>query len=143
MEVSGGYAACEGFLRRAVLSYAYVTTDRSSDVVAKSALDFLRHKAALAVEMRMLRRVSLSLTGTLSDRNGSYTHYPVPGDSSVTEIREFDPFFLLDARLSWEKGICRLYVDATNITDTRYCDMGGIPLPGAWVTAGVVLTIGK
>ena len=61
----------------------------------------------------------------------------------MTEIREFDPFFLLDARLSWEKGICRLYVDATNITDTRYCDMGGIPLPGAWVTAGVVLTIGK
>ncbi len=143
VEVSGGYTAAEGFLRRAVFSYAYVTTDRRSDIVAKSALDFLRHKAALAVEVRMLRRVSLSLTGTLSDRNGSYTHYPVAGDSSVTEIREFDPFFLLDARLSWEKGICRLYVDATNITDTRYCDMGGIMLPGAWVTAGVVLTIGK
>ena len=30
-----------------------------------------------------------------------------------------------------------------NVTDTRYCDMGGIPLPGAWVTGGVVLTIGK
>ena len=45
--------------------------------------------------------------------------------------------------MSWEKGVCRLYVDATNITDTRYCDLGGIRLPGAWVTGGVVLTIGR
>ena len=41
-----------------------------------------------------------------------------------------------------EKGACRLYVDATNITDTRYCDIGGIRLPGVWCTGGVVLTIG-
>ena len=36
-----------------------------------------------------------------------------------------------------------LYVDATNITDTRYCDIGGIRLPGFWCTGGVTLTIGK
>ena len=61
----------------------------------------------------------------------------------MTETRDFEPFFLLDARLSWEKGLCRLYVDGSNLTDTSYCDMGGIPLPRAWVTAGIVLTIGR
>lgn len=143
IELSGGYAVSQGFLRRVTLSYAFVTTDRSADIIAKSAMDFLRHKAALAVEVHFLRRVSLALTGSLCDRNGSYTDYPVAGDSSVTEIRDYDPFFLLDGRISWEKGICRLYVDATNITDTRYCDLGGIRLPGAWITGGLVLTIGK
>ena len=62
---------------------------------------------------------------------------------SVSQVRDYEPYFLLDGRLSWEKGVCRLYVDATNITDTRYCDLGGIRLPGAWVTGGVVLTIGR
>ena len=143
VELTGGYASSEGFLRRATLSYAWITTDRSSELIAKSAMDFLRHKAALAVEVRFLRRMSLALTASVAHRNGSYTHYPVSGDASVTETRDFKPYFLLDARLAWEKGICRLYVDGMNVTDTRYCDMGGIPLPGAWVTGGVVLTIGK
>jgi len=143
VEISGGYGSSEGFLRRATLSYAFVTVDRRADLIAKSAMDFLRHKASAAVEVHFLRRMSLALTATVADRNGSYTHYPVAGDPSVTETREFQPFFLLDARLAWEKGRCRLYLDAANITDTRYCDMGGIPLPGVWVTAGAVLTVGR
>lgn len=142
VEFSGGYTASEGFLRRIIMSYGYITTDRKADVIAQSAMDFMKHKAALSVEMRFLRRVTLALTGSVYDRNGAYTHYPVPGDSSVTEVRDYSPYFLLDARLSWERGLCRLYVDATNITDTHYCDLGGIRLPGAWVTGGVTLTFG-
>jgi len=143
IELSGGYTVADGFLRRVTLSYGYITTDRNSDIIAKGAMDYMRHKAALAVEVHFLRRMSLALTASVYDRNGSYTHYPVPGDPSLSEVRDYEPYFLLDGRLQWEKGICRLYVDATNITDSRYCDLGGIPLPGAWVTAGVVLTIGR
>ena len=143
VELTGGYAAAEGFLRRATLSYGYITTDRNTEVVARSAMDFMKHKAALAVEVRFLRRMSLALTASVYDRNGSYTDYPTPGDASVSQVRDYEPYFLLDGRLSWEKGVCRLYVDATNITDTRYCDIGGIRLPGFWCTGGVVLTIGR
>lgn len=143
VELSGGYRSEQGFLRRATLLYAYVTTSQDDRLVTKNAMDYMRHKAALNVEVRFLRRFSLSLTGAVYDRAGNYTYYPVAGDSSVSEIRSFDPYFLLDGRLSWEKGICRLYVDATNITDTDYCEMGGIRRPGAWVTGGIVLTIGR
>ena len=142
-EFTGVCAPTEGFLRRITLSYGYVTTDRNADIIARSAMDFMRHKAALGIEIRFLRRMTLALTGSVYDRNGEYTAYPVPGDSSVTEVRSYDPYFLLDGRLQWEKGWCRLYVDASNITDTRYCDIGGIPLPGFWCTAGVVLTFGR
>ena len=142
LEISGGYTSGTGFLRRVTLSYGYITTDRRTDIVAKSAMDFMRHKAALSVGVHFLRRMSLVLTGSVYDRNGEYTYYPVVGDSSQSEQRSFEPYFLLDGRLQWEKGWCRLYVDATNITDSRYCDMGGIPLPGFWCIAGVTLTFG-
>lgn len=142
-ELSGGYAAEEGFLRRVTLSYGYITNDRNADIIAKSAMDFLRHKATLSVGVHFLRRMSLTLTGSVYDRNGSYTAYPVAGNSSISEIRDYEPYFLLDGRLTWEKGWCRLYVDATNLTDTRYCDIGGLRLPGLWCTGGVVLTFGR
>lgn len=106
-------------------------------------MDFMRHKAALSVGVHFLRRLSLTLTGSVYDRNGSYTAYPVTGNSSITEVRDYKPYFLLDGRLAWEKRWCRLYVDVANLTDTRYCDLGGIPLPGIWCTGGVVLTFGR
>lgn len=143
VELTGGYRSGRGFLRRLTLSYGYITADRNEEVVAKSAMDFMRHKASLSVGVHFLRRMSLTLNGTLYDRNGSYAHYPVAGDSSQSEIRDYAPYFLLDGRLQWEKGWCRLYVDATNITDTRYCDLGGIPLPGFWCVGGVTLTFGR
>ena len=143
VELSGGYSAPGGFLRHVTLSYGYITTDRNSDIIAKGAMDYMRHKASLSAGVHFLRRMSLVLTASVYDRNGSYTHYPVAGDASVSEVRDYEPYFLLDGRLQWEKGVCRLYVDATNITDSRYCDLGGIRLPGAWVTGGVVLTIGR
>lgn len=143
IEITGSYLPEQGFLRRISLSYGYTNTDRNRDIEAQSALDFLRHKAVLSAEVRFLRRCTLSLSGLLGDRNGRYTYYPVAGDSSQYESRDFEPYFLLDGRLSWEKGICRIYVDATNLTDTRYCDLGGIPLPGIWITGGMTLTIGR
>lgn len=143
LELAGGYAASEGFLRRLTLSYACLTTDRDRSIVSKNALDFLRHKAVATAGMQLLRRLSLTLTASYCDRNGRYTAYPVAGDPSVTELRDFDPYLLLDGRLAWEKGVCRLFVDATNLTDTDYCDMGGIPLPGRWLTAGVTVTLGR
>ena len=142
-EIAGTYTLDKGFLRRVSLSYGYISSDRDSRLIAKSAMDYMRHKTVASVETHFFRRMSLTLTGSLYDRNGSYTYYPTANDSSVSEVRDFKPYFQLDGRLQWEKGWCRLYVDATNITDTRYCDMGGIPLPGFWCTGGVVLTFGK
>ncbi len=142
-ELSGGYVAAEGFLRTATLSYGYITTDRNDDIVAKSAMDYMKHKASASVGIHFLRRMSLVVTGSVYDRNGSYTAYPETGNSAKTEIREYKPYFLLDSRLQWEKGICRLYVDATNITGKKYYDLGGIILPGRWFMGGVTLTIGR
>ncbi len=143
VELSGAYSAENGFVRRVTFTYGYTTTDRMADAETKSSMDFMRHKAVLSAEVHFWRRLTFVLTGSVYDRNGSYADYPIPSDSQTSTMRDFKPYFLLDGRLSWEKGICRLYVDATNLTDTRYCDMGGIPLPGRWFTGGLTLTIGK
>ena len=48
---------------------------------------------------------------------------------------------MLDGHLRWEKGIVALHVDLANITDTDYCDFGGLRRPNFWITGGITLTI--
>ncbi len=143
LEFRGGYSSEEGWLRQVTLSYGYVTSDKRTHLITQNSMDYMRHKAALSVAVHFLRNFSWVVTGSVYDRNGDYIYYPVSGDSSTSEIRRYKPYFLLDSRLSWEKGICRLYVDASNLTGQRYCDIGGIPLPREWFTFGAAITIGK
>ena len=150
LEVSGGYTTT-GFLHRISVSYGYIHTSKVDRVITSSALDYMKHKAAATVEFRFLRNCSLTLTGAVYDRNGSYTYYLRNADGSLmldpdgkmmTEVRDFKPYFLLDGRLSWEKKGWKLYFDVMNMTDTRYFDFGGLEMPGVWFSGGIVVTIG-
>lgn len=128
--------SADGFLRRLALSYGYLSQGKQSEGISKYALDYMRHKAAVSAEVRFLRRFSFVLTGSFFDRAGNYA------DREGT-LRDYKPYFLLDGRLAWEKGCFRLYVDATNLTDTAYFDFGGLRMPGCWLSGGVVLTLGR
>ena len=150
IELSGGYTTT-GFLHRISVSYGYIHTSKVDRVITSSALDYMKHKAAATVEFRFLRNCSLTLTGAVYDRNGSYTYYLRNADGSLmldpdgkmmTEVRDFKPYFLLDGRLSWEKKGWKLYFDVMNMTDTRYFDFGGLEMPGVWFSGGIVVTIG-
>ncbi|MCH5330000.1 MAG: TonB-dependent receptor plug domain-containing protein [Alistipes sp.] len=133
-EISAGYRS-DGWLRKATLSYGYIhSTKNSGSLISKYAFDYMRNKLAAGVEFRFLRRFSLALTGTLYDRTGNYA------DASGA-VLDFKPYFLLDGRLSFEWRMLRLYLDAMNMTDTRYFDYGGLQMPGAWISAGITITI--
>ena len=130
----GSYTT-NSFMRRVSASYGYISINKDSKgEISKYATDYMRHKAALSLDMRFLRRLSLVLTASVYDRDGNYAN--VGG-----EIVGYKPYFLLDGRLSWEKSKVRISLDATNITSTKYFDYGGLMMPKSWISAGVVITI--
>ena len=135
-EIVAAYHLGKGFLRRVSFAYGYLTTDKSSgSSISKYATDFMRHKAVLSAEVRMLRNLSVVLTGSVFDRNGNYT-------DREGVVQPYKPYFLLDGRIAWTKKRWRIYVDATNLTGTDYFDFGGLPMPGTWLGAGMSVTIG-
>ena len=140
-ELSVRYTAVYNWLRRASLSYGWLHSDMSvaTDYISKYALDYMRHKLAGVVGIGFARDFTLTLTGSLYDRMGNY----IAADDSIQGYRSY---FLLDGRLSWEPSYpgragVELYLDGTNLLGTRYFDFGGLPMPGTWVSAGIVLTI--
>ncbi len=129
VEWSGVYAP-KGFVDQITLSYGYISQDKDSgDMISLYAQNYMHNKAAASVTLSLHRNISLVLTGSLFDRYGNYS-------SAEGEVVAYEPYFLLDGRLTWERKGVRVYLDATNITSTEYFDYGGLIMPKAWLSLG-------
>ncbi len=133
-ELMGSYRPND-FVRGVSLSYGYVTMDKDSGaMISKYATDYMRNKVAASLEFSLVSSLSLTLTASAFDRQGNYV-------DAAGEVAEYEPYALLDGRLSWNRKRWSVYVNATNITSTRYFDYGGLEMPGCWASIGASFTL--
>jgi len=132
-------------LNQATLSaqYTWLHANRQSgEFLSNYALDHLTHKVdlALGVPLRLpiplLRQGGVQSTLTWQDRSGGYLHYD---GNAFTGVRPFEPFWLTDGRIFFDNGPSRVFVEASNLWNARYVDIGNVPQPGRWVRAGMEL----
>ena len=118
-------------LRNLSLAYNYISQDKDLEpgLTSMYALEYLRHKVVAQLNLRIIDRLSLGVSYRYHDRVGSYT--TVDGKTI-----SYEPYSLLDARLSFDASRYSLYVEANNILNKTYCDYGNVPQPGCWFTAG-------
>ena len=123
------------WVRDLKLSYAYINQDKESErnVQSRYALEYLRHKVVAQTSLRVWNRLNLHVSYRWQERTGNYER-----DGAM---RPYEPYSLLDARLSWDMPSCRLYAEANNILDKTYYDYGNIPQPGIWIRAGAAWRI--
>lgn len=120
------------FIRNLTVSYAYIDQDKKSepDVQSRYALEYLRHKVVAQANLRVWRNLNLNVSYRWQDRMGNY--------EQNGEMVTYEPYSLLDARLSWDTSSYRVYAEANNLLNRTYYDYGNIPQPGIWVRAGAV-----
>lgn len=120
------------FIRNLTVSYAYIDQDKKSepDVQSRYALEYLRHKVVAQANLRVWRNLNLNVSYRWQDRMGNY--------EQNGEMVVYEPYSLLDARLSWDTSSYRVYAEANNLLNRTYYDYGNIPQPGIWVRAGAV-----
>ena len=81
-----------------------------------------------------------SLTASYYDRAGQYLEYDFSADTYTGEV-PFEPYWVMDGKISYEWKQWKLHVEVNNIWDQRHSDIGNIRLPGRWVKLGVGRTI--
>lgn len=114
------------------LSYTYMDADTTSrDFESNYVLDFLQHKFSASLQHRVSEKISLSWNATYQERLGGY--YSVDEGQEV----EFEPVFLLDARVTHRSKYFDLFFEVANMFDRTYVDLGNIPQPGRWMRAGI------
>ncbi len=118
------------------LSYAFIDVKKSSgDFISKYALDYLKHKLGLNVSHNIVKNVSLNWQMIYQDRAGTYA------DFALGQEVAYDPFFIIDTRLNWQIKNWNVYLEATNLLDESYFDIGNVVMPGRWIRAGFTYNI--
>ena len=113
------------------VSYSYINQEKEQEahIVSQYALEYLRHKLTANAQIQLAKQLSLGLNYRWQDRVGQYTDFE-------GRVHDYQPFGLLDARLTWSPNTWKLYVEANNLLDKHYADFGHVEQPGRWVIAG-------
>lgn len=107
------------------LSYNFLhPTVDSKTYLSKYVLESLRHQ--------LIAGVNYSISGIMLGINTRWIQ------------RELnDPYFLLDARISYQIKSFQIYSDCTNLLNTQYKEAGAVPMPPRWFSLGVRYQISK
>ena len=120
------------WFRSLSFGYTYIhQTKHDAKGVVKSnmAMEYLRHKLVVSLSHRIVSHLSMNWDFRWQERVGSYVF-----EGNLVPYR---PYSILDAKLQWDAQRYQLYIQATNLTNHRYYDLGSVPQPGIWVMAGI------
>lgn len=119
------------FFRQLSLSYNYISQDKEAtpDLVSKYALEYLKHKLVAQAHFHVFSRLNWNMAYRWQERKGNYTD--VQGKAHA-----YEPYGLLDTRLSWDSPAYAVYFEANNLLNKTYYDYGNIPQPGFWFRLG-------
>ena len=114
------------------LSYCHLHQQKQETDYLQSqySLEYLRHKLTAQLRMCLTESLELTLGYRWQDRMGQYT--TIDG-----EVKDYHPYSVIDARLSWTKNSHSIYIEGNNLTRHRYVDYGNVPQPGCWITGGL------
>lgn len=117
------------------LSAVYNAVQKSTtDLYSLYAMDYIRSKFTGSVSHTIYKDISATWTLQWQQREGTYT------DLSGTES-PYPSFATFDGRIIWKRERIQLYVDASNIFNSDYYDIGNLPMPGRWFRGGVILSL--
>lgn len=122
------------FLRSLHLSYNYQhqSKENTPNIISRYALEYLRHKFVAQAYFHLYKHLNANVSYRWQDRRGNFTNVK-------KEIKTYQPYAIVDARLSWDAQKYSIYIETNNLLDKVYYDYGDVPQPGRWFQAGVKL----
>ncbi|MDR3184904.1 MAG: TonB-dependent receptor, partial [Prevotellaceae bacterium] len=119
------------FVQVLSLNYGFTRLDKSEDNELSSyILDYLKHKVTFGLEhLLFVPGLKASWQLAFQDRAGTYK------DIDTDVPKPFDPFALLNLRVSLDTRRTVFFAEAHNLFDTQYFDCAGLVQPGFWLLA--------
>jgi hypothetical protein len=94
---------------------------------------------SLSITHGVVKNLVFSWKISYQDRYGDAVGYNAEESSYYTI--PYKPFWLLDGTITWNISFLRLFVEVSNILNTRYIDAGSFIQPGVWPKAGLALRL--
>ncbi len=128
------------FLQNLNLSYSHTGIRKSTgDFESKYALDNLKHKLTVTSLISICKNTGASIYLIYQNREGNYDVYNTT--TNEYDLVPYKSFWLVNAKLFWNKGRLYFFIEANNLFDATYRDISNVIQPGRWVIGGVRLNI--
>lgn len=95
----------------------------------------LRNKLSLTITHTAVKNLTFSWNISYQDRYGEVVGYDTETNSYYTSPNK--PIWLMDGAVTWKLRFLRLFVEVSNILNTRYIDAGSFIQAGVWPKAGL------
>ncbi len=120
------------------LNSAFMNQSKASgSYVSKYSEDYLKTKFIFHLGHSIARNILVDWQVSYLSRNGTYLDYD-PETNTFPE-KAFKPYWLLDAKISYLSKYFRLFLEASNLLDSAYTDVGNLIQPGRWINGGIAL----
>ncbi|MBA7551963.1 hypothetical protein ES705_44514 [subsurface metagenome] len=117
-----------------VLSYTFI--DMKKNIPGDVAKYFnVRHKFSAMLKHRLINNLIFAWNLSYIDRMGSYLTYDFDNTAYLTN--DFVPYWLVDLRIAYYWKELTAYIEATNLLDEKYIDVGSINQPERWLSLGI------
>ena len=118
------------------ITYSYINQDKESEpnIISQYALEYLRHKLIANAQVPLSDKFTLGVNLRWQDRVGQYTDFD-------GKVNDYEPYALVDIKLTWQEPKYKLYLEANNLLDTSYHDYGLVEQPGRWIIAGIKISL--
>ncbi len=120
-----------------VVNIGYFFNNQSKEegaLISYYILDNLRHKFVASVNQQVTRKISVDFKFRFQDREGTFSLFRA-GESAVET--PYNPFWLIDAKILYQKNNFSLYISSSNLLNKSYFDLGNIIQPGRWIKTGI------
>ena len=110
------------WISNVAIGYAFIHQSHDTDLpIWKSlyALEYLRHKFTAQIDHKIWKDLSATWNLRWQQRLNGY-----------------HPYAKIDAKIMWKKAHYTAFLQADNLTNHQYYDLGGVCQPGLWIMCG-------
>lgn len=125
------------WFKSASIGYMYNTINKSEELVNNN----LKHKITASFKYQLSSYLSVSWGVRYIQREGAYVTYN--DDNGSFPLIRFKPYWLTDAKISYQWNFIRLFFNISNLFDKKYHEITNLQQPGRWMKVGFNLNINK
>ncbi|MDY6800176.1 MAG: TonB-dependent receptor [Bacteroidota bacterium] len=136
-----GHFISSNVLKYIDIKYTYLHQNiYSGDFETKYSLHHLKHHLIINSSHQIIKNLTLNWIAKYQDRFGRFMYYDQIR-AEYTEEKEFDPYWLFDAKLTYNLKWIDVYAEASNIFNINYFDISNTTMPGRWFKIGIHIKI--
>ncbi|MDR1878890.1 MAG: TonB-dependent receptor, partial [Bacteroidales bacterium] len=135
-DVSATFSPKKSYLSRIGIYYNYLYVSKNTQGYhSLYATDYLRHQIKVNIQHKIYRNLYAGWQFNWQDRAGTY-----PNVNTNTE-QSYKPYLLCNLKISLKMEKVQVFLEAVNLFNVTYLDLGNLPQPGIWIKGGITLRI--